>query len=181
MPRREVVEVEVFLTYALFLSTFLNIRPSIDGKVVHQLQPRHRKAEPLPLPRRKSRVTCLPAQFGIPPGFLYRIAFEAFVTYWSLNLNGHSPAMVSTSARPRASQNIRDAIAEQFALSQTDLRAITQQFVDDFNHGLSRYNEPMAMMCAIFLLPRLRRRTEGQAKPYVRDGSSAGRFRERVC
>lgn len=49
-------------------------------------------------------------------------------------------------SKPQASQDILNTIEEQFTLSGETLCAITKQFVDDFNLGLSRYNEPMAMM-----------------------------------
>jgi hypothetical protein len=56
--------------------------------------------------------------------------------------------MALTFSSSPATQKTLAAITEQFALTETDLHAITGQFVDDFNLGLSRYKEPMAMMYA---------------------------------
>ncbi|KAF8528913.1 hexokinase-domain-containing protein [Hysterangium stoloniferum] len=48
--------------------------------------------------------------------------------------------------RTPAAQSALDKIGEQFALPEQTLRAITEQFVVDFNVGLSQYNEAMAMI-----------------------------------
>ncbi|KAF8592467.1 hexokinase [Ramaria rubella] len=53
---------------------------------------------------------------------------------------------IPVSSQPEANQHILNSIEEQFCLSDETLCAITQQFVDDFNLGLSRYNEAMAMI-----------------------------------
>ena len=39
-----------------------------------------------------------------------------------------------------------DTIEKQFQLSGEKLQAITRRFIEDFNVGLSKYNEAMAMM-----------------------------------
>lgn len=52
--------------------------------------------------------------------------------------------MSSTQAAHK--QRVLDSIEQQFALPKETLHAITHKFVDDFNHGLSQYNNPMAMM-----------------------------------
>ncbi|GJJ07394.1 hypothetical protein Clacol_001596 [Clathrus columnatus] len=39
-----------------------------------------------------------------------------------------------------------ESIEQEFNLSKEKLQAITKTFVDDFNRGLSQYNEPMAMI-----------------------------------
>lgn len=82
-----------------------------------------------------------------PGGRVWPPSLAAPLRSHPIYLQVHSPAM-AMPARSEASQRIRDTIAKQFALSDAQLHAITQQFVDDFNHGLSKYNEPMAMMCA---------------------------------
>lgn len=53
--------------------------------------------------------------------------------------------MSSTQATHR--HRVLESIEELFDLGKDRLHAITRKFVEDFNHGLSRYNEPMAMMC----------------------------------
>jgi hexokinase len=60
--------------------------------------------------------------------------------------------MPPMASMPQASQDILNGIEEQFTLSDEILCGITKQFVDDFNVGLSQYNEPMAMMYVFLLL-----------------------------
>lgn len=52
----------------------------------------------------------------------------------------------SSSALPDATRKAMDTIEQQFHLTDDKLRAITRQFVDDFEMGLGEYNKAMAMM-----------------------------------
>jgi len=45
-----------------------------------------------------------------------------------------------------------DSIEKEFELSPEKLHEITHRFIHDFNVGLSKYNEAMAMMCVFFTL-----------------------------
>lgn len=57
--------------------------------------------------------------------------------------------MSSTQAAHK--QRVLDSIEQQFTLPKETLHSITQKFVDDFNHGLSEYNKPMAMMFVLLV------------------------------
>lgn len=89
------------------------------------------------------------------------------VTCWPpINL---IPTMAPTASMLQSSQAVLKEIERQFTLSDEKLRAIVRHFVDDFNLGLSRYKEPMAMMYAflptLHLLP-----LPDMRKPYICDG-----------
>lgn len=62
----------------------------------------------------------------------------------------HSPPMPPTTAlmhaNPANFKAILDDIEQQFDLDQHALDVITNKFLEDFNTGLGKYGEPMAMM-----------------------------------
>jgi hexokinase len=43
-------------------------------------------------------------------------------------------------------QRVLEDVAAEFTLDDGQLHEITQQFLDDFQKGLSEYGQPMAMM-----------------------------------
>ena len=63
--------------------------------------------------------------------------------------------MSSTSSHYGASaedaHRILEQIEQQFRLGKDDLMRITSKFLEDFELGLSEYNQPMAMMYAGFV------------------------------
>ena len=46
-------------------------------------------------------------------------------------------------------QAVIDGIDRQFQLSKDSLVEITEAFLREFKQGLSKYGEPMAMMCVL--------------------------------
>lgn len=55
-------------------------------------------------------------------------------------------------AKPANFKAILDDIEQQFELDEQALNVITNKFLEDFNIGLGKYGEAMAMMCVEYPL-----------------------------